>query len=130
MTFDFDFDFDPDPELDNNHLTVIISVLLILEKTHVREIQEALFSLWRMEGVNLTQSSSFYLCIIGQPRLVLSAGALVAPNLTILEFTPGSLRSRTGSRGQHQGLRTATANADINNAHISHYYTLHYSLYH
>ena len=37
-----------------------MSVLLILEKTLVKEIQEALFSLGKMEGSDLTQKSSFY----------------------------------------------------------------------
>ena len=41
---------------------------------------------------------------------MLSAGAMAAPNLNIQEYMPGSLRSRTGSRGQPLGLRTATAN--------------------
>ena len=35
----------------NHNLLVIISVLLILEKTHAREIQEALFSLMKIEGL-------------------------------------------------------------------------------
>ena len=35
----------------NHNLLVIISVLLILEKTHAREIQEALFSLLKIEGL-------------------------------------------------------------------------------
>ena len=37
------------------HLIVIISVPLILERTHVKEIQEVLFPLQKMEGLNQTQ---------------------------------------------------------------------------
>ena len=50
----------------------------------------------------------FLTSFIGLPRLVLSAGAGAVPNPTIQEFMPGSLRWRTGSRGQHLGLRTVT----------------------
>mgnify|MGYP001386407440 CR=1 FL=1 len=81
----------------------------------VKEIQEARFSLGKMEGLDLTQKSSFLVCIIGLPRLVLSVGALAAPPLITPEFTQGSLRSRTGSRGLPLGLRTATANVDMDN---------------
>ena len=40
------------------HLTVIISVLLILVKTRVKEIQEAPFSVQKMEGSGLMSDTN------------------------------------------------------------------------
>ena len=49
---------------------------------------------------------------------MLSAGDTDAPTLITLEYMPESLRSRTGSREQHLGPKTATVSFDMNNWNI------------